>query len=290
MDGEDSVEKTERETPAVKGKTPDDGTAALWARLTAKPDDTDAIEQLVQGHLPLVRAELARARARFPKHVDRDELEASALEGLYVAVKSFDSTFGVSFDSYARKRIWGSILDRVRSLDGIPRSIRRASKTINEASQRFLQREGRTPDWTELAEEAGVDEEQLTYLQRQAQFSNKLSLDAPHQDDGSYDGAETAAFANELRASDRDNPLKRITDGETKKLLVEGLKALNDRERSILVLYYHEGIMFNEIAAAMNVSESRISQLHSRALDRLKRYLTCDDARKKFVEESEEVA
>lgn len=275
------------ETPVKLPATNDTAEAGLWARLLANPDDKDAAEILVNKFMPLVRSELSRARARFPKHVDRDELEASALEGLYVAVKSFDPTFGVSFESYARKRIWGAILDRVRSLDGIPRSIRKATKTINEASQRFVQRNGRAPDWSELAEEAGVNEEELTYLQRQAQFSNKLSLDAPHHEDSGYDGAENAAFAKEVRASDRDNPLKRLTDGETKKLLVEGMQALSDRERAILVLYYNEGIMFNEIAAAMEVSESRISQLHSRALDRLKRYITCDDARRKFLQESE---
>jgi RNA polymerase sigma factor FliA len=262
----------------------------LWARLTANANDTAAADELVREYLPLVRAELSRARARFPKHVDRDELETSALEGLYVSVRSFDPTFGVSFESYARKRIWGSILDRVRSLDGIPRSIRRATKTLNEANQRFVQEHGRRPDWNELAEEAGVDESRLSYLQRQAQFSNKLSLDAPHHEDMSFDGGDASAFSNEIRAPEYDNPLKRVTDTETKKLLVEGMQALDERERAILVLYYHEGIMFNEIAAAMNVSESRISQLHSRALDRLKRYITCDDARRKSLRESEEIA
>ena len=248
--------------------------AQLWARRTANPGDTDAVEQLVIHYRPLVNSEVHRARAKFPRHVDADELDAAGLESLFMAIDGYDPSFGTTFEGYARRRIWGAILDRVRSMDGTPRTVRRASKVLNGAVNSFLQRTGRHPGMEELAEEAEVTPEELKHLERYSRMSARLSLDAVSSG-GSSEHEDSYATAAGLSNDRVVDPLTSITNQETKAALVKGLEALPDRERAILVLHYHEGIMFNEIAAAMNVSESRISQIHGRALERLKRFMTC---------------
>ncbi len=246
----------------------------LWARRTADPTDADAVEQLVIHYRPLVNSEVHRARAKFPRHVDPDELDAAGLESLFMAIDGYDPSFGTTFEGYARRRIWGAILDRVRSMDGTPRTVRRAAKVLNGATNSFLQRTGRQPGMEELAEEAEVSADELKHLERYSRMSGKLSLDAVSSN-GQSDHDDSYATAAGLSNDKVRDPLQQLTDGETKAALVKGIEALPDRERAILVLHYHEGIMFNEIAAAMNVSESRISQIHGRALERLKRFLTC---------------
>jgi len=252
--------------------------APLWRRLGKDPSDIDTMDALVRHYQPLVRSEVSRARSRFPSHIDMEELETAALEALFMALRDFDINLGCSFEGYSKKRIWGAMVDRVRGLDGIPRTALRAAKVLAGADTRFRQRNGRTPDLEELAAEVGVSPEHLARLERQAKNATKLSLDVSRSNGaGDESGAELMAVSN-LRAKD-DNPLHNLADAELKHLLVEGLKALPERERSILVLYYHEGIMFTEIAAAMEVSESRVSQIHTRALERLKRYLVFPTAR-----------
>ena len=138
-----------------------------------------------------------------------------------------------------------------------------------------MQRTSRTPSPEELAAEAGIPPEKLSRLERQAQAADKVSVDAHNTNHDANASSSSASLIANLSTAEQDGPLAQLALAELKQLLVEGLKKLSDRERSILVLYYYEGIMFNEIAAAMSVSESRISQLHARALDRLKRYITC---------------
>lgn len=262
------------EMPATSNMTP--AAAALWKRFAADRGNPDVLDDLVRMYQPLVRSELRRARSRFPSHIDAEELEAAGLEALFLSIRDFNPALGCSFEGYSKKRIWGSMVDRVRRMDGIPRTALRAAKTLNAASANFRQKHGRNPDMDELAAEAGVSPQQLGKLERQAQISNKLSLDVS-RNGANESGAELAAVSH--LPGREDNPLLNMANSEMRALLVEGLKALPDRERSILVLYYTEGIMFTEIAAAMEVSESRVSQMHSRALERLKRYLTCPAAR-----------
>lgn len=250
----------------------------LWSQHRSDPGDRTAVEQLILHYRPLVRSEVNHARSRFPKFIDAEELETAGLEALFFAVESFDASYGTSFECYARRRISGAILDRIRSLDGVPRTIRRASKTIGNATAKFEQRNGRKPSFEELAAEAGVTEDELSTLERRARMSSRLSLDVLISGRPS-DGPEDDCSAGDCIPSRRENePLKKLASDEMKAMLATAIQELPDRERSILVLHYHEGIMFSEIAAAMEISESRVSQLHTRALERLKRSLTLNDS------------
>ncbi|MCW8130170.1 MAG: FliA/WhiG family RNA polymerase sigma factor [Planctomycetota bacterium] len=246
--------------------------ADLWQRLQNDPQDRGAQEELVERHLLLVAAELKRISYHLPRHVDRDELYAEGLTGLLAAVTNFRHAMGVAFEAYARKRIWGSMMDRVRSLGGIPRSSRMAARQLTGAIGRFLGEHGRQPDEAELARALGVSTDDLHELERQAGLAQTLSLDhaAPAGDgNASVTYAETIA---DRRASET-SALDRLEERESKALLAKGIKSLPDRERAVLVLYYHENLMLKEIAEAMNVSESRVSQLHNRAIFRLRAFV-----------------
>jgi len=209
------------------------------------------------------------ACAKLPTHIDRQELEAAGYEGLFMAVRSYSRDHGVPFRAYAHKRIWGAIVDRLRSMDNAPRAARRASRSLNEARNNFIQRLGRVPDHNELALEMGVDHDALRKLERHAQLSRPVSIDAMTSSD---DADARAAYRDNFGVA-ADNPLNKLANDELKSLLLAGLQSLPDRERAILALHYSDGIRFNEIAAAMEVTESRISQLHSRALERLKAFI-----------------
>jgi len=265
------VENSSSETSTGEGLP--DGPETWWARLQTNPNDQDAVEMLVRHYLFLVGSELSRARSRLPSYVDRDELEIAGSEGLFLAVTAFDQSLGVSFEHYARRRIRGSMLDCLRRLDGVPRTARQPSKTLAKATQQFKQRTSRNPSSEELAEEAGIQPDELSTLERQAQSADRVSIDAANSGHASNGSSSSPSLFATLATPERDGPLAQLALAELKDLLVQALKKLSDRERSILVLYYYEGVMFNEIAAAMAVSESRISQLHARALARLKSYI-----------------
>jgi RNA polymerase sigma factor FliA len=246
--------------------------AELWERLRSNRENPEARERLVERYLPLAKTELARLSAQIPSHIDRQELYAEGIVGLLAAVTNFDSSQGVEFTAYARRRIWGAMLDRLRSLGGVPRSSRQAARRITHAIQQFANRENRQPDEAELAAEVGVPVEALHELERQASLAQFLSLDC----DSAGPGNEVPATLGdqiEDREKQAAQPLDQLIAKELRAHLVDGLRTLPDRERAVLVLYYHQNLMLKEIAAAMQVSESRVSQLHSRALLRLRAFI-----------------
>lgn len=250
--------------------------AELWQRLQHDPKDYAAREELVELHLPIVNGELKRISYHLPAHVDRQELYAEGLTGLLSAVTHYQTGMGVVFEAYARKRVWGSMMDRVRSICGVPRSARVAARRVTAAVQKFMAANDRQPDEAELARELNVSIEDLHELERQAGLAQTLSLDHAVASDG--EGEVALADCIPAAGSERANALDLLTDAETRELVAAGLKALPDRERAVLVLYYHENLMLKEIAEAMDVSESRISQLHNRAILRIRAFVERTEA------------
>lgn len=247
-----------------------DAEATAWAQLRADPCDHNAREWLVDYYLPMVKTEAQRLCSLLPSHVDRHELMAEGALGLLSAIAHFDPSQGPHFASYARKRIWGRMMDRVRSMDFVPRSVRKAAKRINAAIAQFLHKHARQPGESELAEVMGCSIEELHSLERQAALGQQLSLDVGVREEGNE---AAGVLAEQIPQRREPGPLDRLIRQETSAELVEALQSLPDRERAILVLYYAEGVRLKEIAEAMDVSESRASQLHNQALLRLNGYL-----------------
>jgi RNA polymerase sigma factor for flagellar operon FliA len=249
---------------------PDEITARrekLWEAYWKNPNDEAVKDALVREYLVLVKAELQCMAHHLPRYIDPQDLYADGAVGLLSALHNFDPTVGVHFEVYARRRIWGAMLDRVRALDGVPRSSRKAARMIEKALSSFLHEHSRHPDESELAEALNVSTDELHELERQAGLTQNFSIDALSE--SSPDGRsplEELADSHQMSAS----PMERLDAEEMKAELVKALKLLPDRERAILTLYYTEGLMLKEIAAAMEVTDSRVSQMHSRALSRLR--------------------
>jgi RNA polymerase sigma factor for flagellar operon FliA len=247
----------------------------LWERYWSHPAEAEAKERLVCHYLPLVKAELRRLVYHLPKHLDRQELYSEGVVGLLAAIHHFQAKQGVAFSTYARKRIWGAMMDRVRTLDGIPRSSRKAARRISRAIAGFLHKESRQPSESELAGLLGLSIPELHELERQAGLAQTLSLDGAPEP-GEDPSAQ--ALSRYLVEPSETQPWEQMAARETQSQLVEGLKTLSDRERAILVLYYHKDMMLKEIAEAMEISESRVSQLHNRALLKLRAFLERSEA------------
>ena len=243
----------------------------LWDQWRDNPSDSNAINELVAAYMYLVESGVQRVYSRIPKHVNRDELHAAALEALYFSLHNCNPEMRPSFEGYARKRIHGAIMDLLRCLDGVPRSSRRATRRLNTATLAFRDRHGREPCQEELAGELSLSKQELSHLEAQARTANRLSLDASMSGDASDDSQARSSILARLGV--HDSPLERMIDAETRSELVSALEILPERYRAVLVLHYTEGIRFNEIAEAMGVSEARISQIHVAGLERLREHL-----------------
>lgn len=239
----------------------------LWAAYAA--GDVDARDALLRENLSLVH-HVARQLARgLAADADIDELVSAGTMGLMSALEAFDLGRGLAFSTFAVPRIRGAILDELRRQDHVPRSVRRKTRSIAAARETLTRRLGRSPDENEIAAELGVDAETLWRWQADVEGAVHVPLDrsATDRDGSTVSPAEFLGNGEELTD-------ERLTREEEIGLLREALLALKDQERTVLSLYYFEELKAREIAEVMGVSESRISQIRSKALSQLRGALT----------------
>jgi RNA polymerase sigma factor for flagellar operon FliA len=238
----------------------------LWAAYAA--GDADARDALLRENLSLVH-HVARQLARgLAADADVDELVSAGTMGLMSALESFDLARGLAFSTFAVPRIRGAILDELRRQDHVPRSVRRKTRSIAAAREALTRTLGRSPDLRELAIALGVDAETLWRWQADVEGAVHVPLDRSAAD---YDGA-TATPADVL-GNGEELTDERLTREEEVALLREALLGLKDQERTVLSLYYFEELKAREIAEVLGVSESRISQIRSKALAQLRAVL-----------------
>jgi RNA polymerase sigma factor FliA len=224
-------------------------------------------DRLVMEHLPAVRFIARRIHDRLPGHMELDDLISAGLVGLIDAASKFDGTKQVQFRSYAQFRIRGAILDSLRGLDWSPRELRRKGRARAEVTRNLSMKLGRVPADLEVAEAMNMD------LQTYYRFSGELdrvtleSLHVEHTDDA---GDEELDF---LPAPETENPLKVFMDGERKEQLSAALASLPEKERLVLTLYYYEELTLKEIGFTLGVVESRVCQIRTSALRRLRAVL-----------------
>lgn len=240
---------------------------ALWAAYAA--GDLDARDTLLRDNLSLVH-HVARQLARsLADDADLDELISAGSVGLMSAAEAFDTTRGLAFSTFAVPRIRGAILDELRRQDHVPRSVRRKSRSILRARESLTHSLGRAPATHEVAGELGVDSATLWRWMSDVEGAVQVPLDGRATDrDGS---APTRA---ELLGSEDELADARLAREEDIARLRDAMLALNDQERTVLSLYYFENLKAREIADLLGVSESRISQIRSRALAQLRDTLT----------------
>ena len=209
--------------------------------------DAGLRNRLVLQYAPLVKYVAGRLRTRMPDTVDQDDLVSDGVLGLMDAIERFEPQRGLSFQTFAVPRIRGAIIDGMRSMDFVPRSVRDKLRVVQRAQVRLEERLGRAPEERELAQETGIPLQQLRDLSRQSN-SNHASLD-------DFD------LADEL-SSAADHV---VEQGDVNASLMRVIEELAERDQVIIALYYFEGLTLAEIGQVLGVTESRVSQVHRRA-------------------------
>lgn len=223
-------------------------------------------EQLIIEYVPLVKLVAGRLNMYLGSNVEYDDLVSYGVFGLIDAIDKFDYNKGIKFETYASLRIRGSILDQIRKMDWIPRSVRQKQKAIDSAISAVELNKGQDYTDEDIAKELGITEDEYLNWLSQTNVSNISSLD-----DFMEQGSEPrAAVGSSTSITD---PEKSIEDGELKEILMRTLELLTEKEKTVVLLYYYEELTLKEISKAMDVSESRVSQLHSKALRKLREKL-----------------
>lgn len=222
-------------------------------------------QRLIEQHLPLVRHVVFQVAVNFPRHVDREELATAGALGLVEAARRYDAERGVPFDRFAAQRIRGAILDAVRSADWAPRSVRNLARRLESIEQRLASSLGRMPTAEETAEALGVSQEELRRLQDKMFRSVVLALEYDVND-----GEEDLTLVEVLTDDANLEPCEELENRELHAYLRDAVHLLPERHRLVVVGYFLEGRKSQELADFLGVTESRISQLRSEALEMLR--------------------
>ena len=227
----------------------------------------DAIDaKVIEEHLPLVRHIVFQVAVHFPRHVDREELARAGALGLVEAARRYDESRGVPFDRFAAQRIRGAILDAVRAADWAPRSVRNLARKMEQTEQRLATELGRVPNMAEVAQELGMSMDELNRLQDRMFRSVVLAL----EHEVTEDAEEDLTLVDVLCDRSQLEPLEELETRELHAYLRDAVDLLPERQRLVIIGYFLEGRTSLELAEFLGVTESRISQLRSEALEMLK--------------------
>ena len=234
----------------------------LWDEYM-KTRSADLREKIIVEYAPLVKLVAGRLSMYLGYNVEYDDLVGYGVFGLIDAIDKFDAMKEVKFETYASLRIRGAILDQIRKMDWIPRTVRQKQKKIDAAIKEVESRTGHAATDEEIAENLGISEDEYLDWQGQMKVTNVVSLNEFMEQ-----GAEIPH--GHEHSEDFDTPEEVLEKGELKKMLLEALELLTEKEKKVILLYYYEELTLKEISNVLEVSESRISQLHTRALQKMK--------------------
>lgn len=237
----------------------------MWLQFKREPDNIELRNRLIEHYMPIVYQRADRIRRQLPPEIDRDDLVSAGSFGLMDAISVFDPTRGVKFETFCVSRVQGAIVDELRSIDWVPRKVRSKTTKLNEAYRVLEGQFGRRPSEEELAAflELPVDEVHRTISQTST--VNITSLDKSWSDSsGDNDISEMDILADKKGES----PSDRVAKQELIRMCTKGL---SKNERLIIILYYYEELTMKEIGATLGLSESRVSQIHSSIVERIKK-------------------
>lgn len=240
------------------------GRKGLWDEY-ARTKTPEIREKIILEYAPLVKLVAGRLSMYLGYNVEYEDLVSYGVFGLIDAIDKFDSMKEVKFETYASLRIRGAILDQIRKLDWIPRTIRQKQKKIEAVIKEVELTTGRSATDEDIARGLGISEEEYLDWQSQMKITNVVSLNE-YMDQGS----EIPADMNRYSTARFDSPEENIEKAELKQMLEQTLQTLTEKERKVILLYYYEDLTLKEISNVLEVSESRISQLHTRALEKMK--------------------
>ncbi len=237
----------------------------LWERYR-RNKTPELREQIIIEYAPLVKLVAGRLNMYLGYNVEFEDLVSYGIFGLIDAIDKFDVEKDVKFETYASLRIRGSILDQIRKMDWIPRTVRQKQKKIDEAIKSVEARTGRTASDEEVAAELGLSEDELLGWQSQLKVTNVVSLNE-YVEQGAEPVMETRGNSHFIQ------PEELIEQNELKEMLQKAMGQLTEKESKVILLYYYEEMTLKEISRVLGVSESRVSQLHTKALSKMQKIM-----------------
>jgi len=258
------------ETPATSVQTaaPPPTAQELWQRYHQRAD-ASAENALVEQYLSLVVSVLGRLAMTLPEHVCRDDLYSAGLLGLLQALRNYDPTSGSSFETYARVRVRGAMLDELRRMDWVPRTIHEKARKIQNTMAQLEQKLGCSPTEAQMAKALGLSPAEYDELLDEIRPATFVCLDSV----GSSEDGDAGSLYEVIADTSEENPVERVSQRELKQVIFERLKELPEIQRQVLALYYVEDMRLHEIAKVFSLTESRICQIHSQAILSIRAYV-----------------
>ena len=250
-----------------KAKPTPEAVIKLWVEFKADMSNQELRNRLVEQYLPLVKYNGERIWARLPEGVELDDLISAGIFGLMDAITAFDMERGVKFETYCVPRIRGAMLDELRTMDWVPRLVRSKASKLNEGIKTLEAKLGRAPTEIELSEQMGLSVKELEKMMSDANAVGLISLNKKWYETDSYKDVREIDILEDKKGED---PTRRIQKADLMRLVTKGL---NRNERLIIILYYYEELTMKEIGATLDLSESRVSQMHSAIVQRLQSQL-----------------
>ncbi len=248
-------------------KVSDEELSALWEAYLNDRSNKKIRDELIVQYIYLTRYVIGRVKVNLPTSYSIEDITSYGVEGLIDAIEKFSPDKGARFETYAIMRIRGTIIDKIRAQDWLPRSARKKIKDVKQASELLRQKLGRTPTSQEIGESLGIEKEKVDSI-----LAEDTSIASIYEKRGNSE--ESVEIIDTIEDTNSVNPLEKLEEKDAKKELQQALKSLPERERMIMVLYYHQNMTLKEIGEAIEVSESRVCQLHAQAIMKLRNILT----------------
>lgn len=230
------------------------------------PNGLNDKEECLREYAPLVKRIAHHMMLKLPGSVEVDDLIQSGMMGLLDAASRYDELRGAQFETYAAQRIRGAMLDELRGADWLPRSMRRDMRRIETAISRLQQKLGKMPNETEIARELGVSLLEYQQILQESRGAQLFYYEDFHGEDGED-------FFDRFNVDNGANPLELLQDERFRDALIQAIERLPERERQLMGMHYEQDMNLREIGAVMGVSESRVCQLHSQAVARLRAFM-----------------
>lgn len=241
--------------------------SAVWAAFK-EHHDPQARESLILNYSPLVKYVAGRLSSNLPQTVETADLISYGIFGLIDAIEKFDPDRGIKFETYAIARIKGAIIDELRAMDWVPRSVRAKGRQIEAAYITLENRLRRVPSDAEVAEEMGISLDELQDILTKLSYTSVVSFEELWSGAGDQD--ERQSPLGSIADETAEDPVKAFEGVEAKEILANAIDRLPEREKIVIALYYYEGLTLKEIGTVLGVTESRVSQLHTKAVLRLR--------------------
>jgi len=239
----------------------------LWADYKSA-GARDARDRLILHYSPLVKYVAGRVSVGLPQNIEQSDLVSYGIFGLIDAIEKFDPERNIKFETYAIARIKGAIIDERRSIDWVPRSVRAKARSVERAYAKLENSLLRTPSDAEVAAELGISEAELQAMFHQISFVGVVALDEMLSSGGGDRGESTTL--GETIADKSEGPVAQFEGEEMKQLLAAAINRLGEREKMVLMLYYYEGFTLAQIGDVLAVTESRVCQIHTKAVLQLR--------------------